>query len=96
MLLLVLVRDRNTWTLLDRKRRIYSKSKCLFLCILPNAIQHDDRLCYLRLFYNGAFSITSKNILDDQNLLLATVPARVGVILLKSKKYSYLIGSINA
>jgi hypothetical protein len=35
MLLLVLVRDRNTWTLLDRKRQ-YSKSKCLFLCILPN------------------------------------------------------------
>jgi hypothetical protein len=45
-----------------------------------NVIQHDDRLCYLRLFYNGAFSITSKNDFDDQNLLLATVPARVGVI----------------
>jgi hypothetical protein len=28
---------------------------------------------YLRLFYNGAFSIASKNDLDDQNLLLATV-----------------------
>jgi hypothetical protein len=28
---------------------------------------------YLRLFYNGAFSITSKNDFDDQNLLLATV-----------------------
>jgi hypothetical protein len=27
----------------------------------------------LRLFYNGAFSIASKNDLDDQNLLLATV-----------------------
>jgi hypothetical protein len=26
-----------------------------------------------RLFYNGAFSIASKNDLDDQNLLLATV-----------------------
>jgi hypothetical protein len=38
-----------------------------------NVIQHDDRLCYLRLFYNGAFSIASKNDLDDQNLLLATV-----------------------
>jgi hypothetical protein len=36
-------------------------------------IQHDDRLRYLRLFYNGAFSIASKNDLDDQNLLLATV-----------------------
>jgi hypothetical protein len=39
MLLLVLVRDRNTWTLLDRKRQIYSISKCLFLCILPNITQ---------------------------------------------------------
>jgi hypothetical protein len=38
-----------------------------------NVIQHDDRLWYLRLFYNGAFSIASKNDLDDQNLLLATV-----------------------
>jgi ankyrin repeat protein len=36
MLLLVLVRDRNTWTLLDRKRQTYSISKCLSLCILPN------------------------------------------------------------
>jgi hypothetical protein len=27
---------------------------------------------YLRLFYNGAFSIASNNDLDDQNLLLAT------------------------
>jgi hypothetical protein len=26
----------------------------------------------LRLFYNGAFSIASKNDLDDQNFLLAT------------------------
>jgi hypothetical protein len=34
-----------------------------------NVIQHDDRL-----FYNGTFSIASKNDLDDQNLLLATVP----------------------
>jgi hypothetical protein len=31
------------------------------------------RLCYLRLFYNGAFSIASKNDLADQNLLLPTV-----------------------
>jgi hypothetical protein len=38
-----------------------------------NVIQHDDRLWYLRLFYNGTFSIASKNDLDDQNLLLATV-----------------------
>jgi hypothetical protein len=38
-----------------------------------NVIQYDDRLRYLRLFYNGAFSIASKNDLDDQNLLLATV-----------------------
>jgi hypothetical protein len=30
-------------------------------------------LRYLRLFYNGAFSIASKNDLDDQNLLLETV-----------------------
>jgi hypothetical protein len=40
--------------------------------ITINVIQHDDRL-HLRLFYNGAFSIASKNDLDDQNLLLATV-----------------------
>jgi hypothetical protein len=38
-----------------------------------SVIQHDDRLCYLRPFYNGAFSITSKNDIDNQNLLLATV-----------------------
>jgi hypothetical protein len=36
-----------------------------------NVIQHDKR--YVRLFCNGAFSIASKNDLDDQNLLLATV-----------------------
>jgi hypothetical protein len=41
--------------------------------MIINVIQHDDRLCYLRLFYNGAFSIAPKNDLDDQNLLLATV-----------------------
>jgi hypothetical protein len=39
-----------------------------------NVIQHDGRLRHLRLFYNGAFSIVLKNDLDDQNLLLATVP----------------------
>jgi hypothetical protein len=38
MLLLVLVRDRNTWTLFDRKRQIYSISKCLFLFILPDIL----------------------------------------------------------
>jgi hypothetical protein len=38
---------------------------------------HDERLSYLQLFYNGAFSIASKNDLDDQNLLLATVPTYV-------------------
>jgi hypothetical protein len=38
-----------------------------------NVIQHDDRLLYLRPFYNGAFFIASKNDLDDQNLLLAIV-----------------------
>jgi hypothetical protein len=41
--------------------------------ITINVIQHDNRLGYVRLFYNGAFSIASKNDLDDQNLLLATV-----------------------
>jgi hypothetical protein len=41
--------------------------------ITINVIQHDGRLLYLRLFYNGAFSIVSKNDFDDQNLLLATV-----------------------
>jgi hypothetical protein len=29
-----------------------------------NVIQHDDRLLYLRLFYNGAFSIPSKHDFD--------------------------------
>jgi hypothetical protein len=38
-----------------------------------NVIKLDDRLLYLRLFYNGASSIASKNDLDDQNLFLATV-----------------------
>jgi hypothetical protein len=33
-----------------------------------NVIQHDDPLLYLRPFY-----IASKNDLDDQNVLLATV-----------------------
>jgi hypothetical protein len=46
-----------------------------------NVIQHDDRLLHLRLFYNGAFSIASKNDLDDQNLLLATVCISVIVIM---------------
>jgi hypothetical protein len=44
-----------------------------------NVIQH-DRL-YLRLFYNGAFSIASKNDLDDQNLLLATVLTYANVLI---------------
>jgi hypothetical protein len=39
-----------------------------------NVIQHGDRL---RLFYNRAFSNASKNDLDDQNLLLATVCCHV-------------------
>jgi hypothetical protein len=39
--------------------------------ITINVIQHDKK--YVRLFYNGAFSIASKNDLDDQNLLLVTV-----------------------
>jgi hypothetical protein len=30
-----------------------------------NVIQHDDKLWYLRPFYNGAFSIVSKNDFDD-------------------------------
>jgi hypothetical protein len=38
-----------------------------------NVIQHDDRLWYLRLFYNGAFSVVSKHDFDDQFFLLATV-----------------------
>jgi hypothetical protein len=42
--------------------------------ITINVIQHDDDLWHLRLFYNGAFSIASNNDLDNQNLLLATVP----------------------
>jgi hypothetical protein len=31
-----------------------------------NVILHDDRLRHLRAFYNGAFSIVSKNDFDDQ------------------------------
>jgi hypothetical protein len=31
-----------------------------------NVIQHDDRLWYLRPFYNGAFSVVSKHDFDDQ------------------------------
>jgi hypothetical protein len=38
-----------------------------------NVIPHDDRLRYLRLFYNGPLSIALKDDLDHQNLLLATV-----------------------
>jgi hypothetical protein len=30
-----------------------------------NVIEHDDRLCYLRPFYNGAFFIVSKHDFDD-------------------------------
>jgi hypothetical protein len=40
-----------------------------------NVIQHDDRLLYLRSFYNGAFSIASKHDFDDQFFLLATTMA---------------------
>jgi hypothetical protein len=36
-----------------------------------NVIKHDDRLWYLWLFYNGAFSSASKNDIDDQNLGIA-------------------------
>jgi hypothetical protein len=50
-------------------------TKCQKMTI--NVIQHDDRLfiifIFIRIFYNGASSIASKNDLDDQNLLLATV-----------------------
>jgi hypothetical protein len=54
-------------------------------------IQHDDRLRYLRLFYNGAFSIASKNDLDDQNLLLATVTAfKIFFICFESSNLSVL------
>jgi hypothetical protein len=38
-----------------------------------NVIQYDDRLWYLRSFYNEAFSIASKHEFDDQFVLLATV-----------------------
>jgi hypothetical protein len=39
-------RDRNTWTLLDRKRQIYSISKCLFLWILLN---NNNKMLYFAL-----------------------------------------------
>jgi hypothetical protein len=42
------------------------------------------------MFYNGAFSIASKNDLDDQNLLLATVPNRT-----KTFFYRFFIYKIN-
>jgi hypothetical protein len=35
--------------------------------------KNDDRLRYLRPFYNGAFCIASNNDIDAQNLLLATI-----------------------
>jgi hypothetical protein len=41
--------------------------------IAITVVQLDEILLYLRPFYNGAFSIASKNDIDDQNLLLATV-----------------------
>jgi hypothetical protein len=47
-------------------------------------------LRYLRLFYNGAFSIASKNNLEDQNLLLATVPS-----LAKKTSYSQNFSIVN-
>jgi hypothetical protein len=61
-----------------------------------NVIQHDDRLWYLRMFYNGAFSIASKNDLDDQNLLLATVYTIIPVpnVLSNLKKISLQPASI--
>jgi hypothetical protein len=34
--------------------------------ITINVLQHDDRLRYLRPFYNGAFSIAAKYDFDDQ------------------------------
>jgi hypothetical protein len=37
------ISERNTWTLLDRKRQIYSKIKCLFLCILPIELNFSKR-----------------------------------------------------
>jgi hypothetical protein len=47
-------------------------------------------LRYLRLFYNGGFSIASKNDLDDQNLLLATV-----LSLAKKNSYSQNFNIVN-
>jgi hypothetical protein len=34
--------------------------------ILINVIRHNDRLWFLRPFYNGAFYIASKHDFDDQ------------------------------
>jgi hypothetical protein len=41
--------------------------------ITIKVIQHDASLCYLRPFYDGAFSIVPKHDFDDQFFLLTTV-----------------------
>jgi hypothetical protein len=73
MLLLVLVRDRNTWTLLDRKRQIYSKSKCLFLYVLP-IIKLREKTCIemsMLGFSNKAdcFDLKAKTVYSNVNVL---------------------------
>jgi hypothetical protein len=51
----------------------YLSIVCLWFKIWPTPAKNHCYALDLRLFYNGAFSIASKNDLDDQNLLLATV-----------------------
>jgi hypothetical protein len=43
-----------------------------------NVIQHDDRLWYLRPFYNGSFSIVSNHDFDNQFFFArdSTIPAK--------------------
>jgi hypothetical protein len=38
-----------------------------------NDIQHDDKFWYLRPFYNGVFSIASRNLLQNLAILLLNI-----------------------
>jgi hypothetical protein len=44
-----------------------------------NVIQHDDRLWYLRPFYNGAFSVVSKHDFDNKFFFFARDSTRIYV-----------------
>jgi hypothetical protein len=48
-------------------------TKCQKMRTKRQLMSYNMMIGYVRLFYNGAFSTASKNDLDDQNLLLATL-----------------------